>query len=66
MSRWLDGVPDFPDRTMYRQYALNHEVGHVLGHANGFCDPGHLAPVMVQVTRGLQGCLPNAWPFPTP
>ena len=66
MYRWMHGIPDYGDDvTTYRQYAVNHEVGHVLGHAHAFCDPGHLAPVMVAQSKGLHGCLPNAWPFPT-
>ena len=65
MFRWMNGIPDYgTDRTAYRHYLVNHEVGHVLGHAHTYCDPGHLAPVMVQQTKGLHGCLPNAWPFP--
>jgi hypothetical protein len=65
MYRWMNGVPDYgTDLTGYRHYVVNHEVGHVLGHAHAYCDPGHLAPVMVQQTKGLHGCLPNAWPFP--
>jgi hypothetical protein len=65
MYRWLNGIPDYGrDRTTYRHYLVNHEAGHVLGHANAYCTPGHLAPVMVQQNDGLHGCRPNAWPFP--
>ncbi|HEX2806200.1 MAG TPA: DUF3152 domain-containing protein [Kineosporiaceae bacterium] len=65
LDQWLDGVPDYgSDLTAFRAYAVNHEVGHVLGHPNGRCTPGHLAPVMLQQSDGLRGCLPNAWPFP--
>lgn len=65
MYRWLNGIPDYgDDRTGYRHYVVNHEVGHVLGHGHAYCDPGHLAPVMVQQTKGLHGCLANPWPFP--
>jgi hypothetical protein len=64
MFRWMNGIRDYADRNEYRRYLVNHEVGHVLGHSHAYCDPGHLAPVMVQQTLGLHGCLPNAWPFP--
>ena len=65
LDHWLDGVSDYAaDLTGFREYAVNHEVGHVLGHGNGYCDPGHLAPVMVDQYLGLHGCLRNSWPFP--
>ena len=65
LDHWLDGVSDYAaDLTAFREYAVNHEVGHVLGHGNGYCDPGHLAPVMVDQYLGLHGCLRNSWPFP--
>jgi len=64
--RWVEAIPDYgEDRTGYRQYVVNHEIGHALGHGH---DPnpgvGQLAPVMMQQTKGLDGALPNPWPFP--
>jgi Protein of unknown function (DUF3152) len=65
MYRWMNGAPSYGnDHTGYRHYLVNHEVGRVLGHAYAYCTPGHLAPVMVQQTAGLYGCLANPWPYP--
>lgn len=62
--RWLLGVPWFnSDLELYRQYVVNHEVGHGLGHAHATCPgPGQPSPVMAQQTLGLHGCTPWAWP----
>ena len=62
--RWLEGVPGYAgDLAAYRQYMVNHEVGHALYHGHVECPrPGALAPIMLQQTKGLDGCRPNAWP----
>ncbi|WFE33449.1 DUF3152 domain-containing protein [Micromonospora sp. WMMD975] len=64
VARWVYGVPHVPDLGLYRQYLLNHEVGHRLGRGHERCPrAGGPAPVMVQQTLGLHGCAANAWPL---
>nr|WP_255216808.1 DUF3152 domain-containing protein [Pseudenhygromyxa sp. WMMC2535] len=64
--RWLEGArPWGDDLAGYRTYMINHEVGHLLGMPHQRCDAeGEVAAVMLQQTKGLQGCTANGWPVP--
>ncbi len=64
VRRWLLGVPAYAgDLEHYRDYLVNHEVGHALGHQHRGCPgAGKRAPVMLQQTHGLQGCTRWSWP----
>ena len=53
LARWVRGaVPFQGDIGSYRQYLINHEVGHAIGYTNHEpCDKnGALAPIMMQQT----------------
>lgn len=65
LARWVLGVPHWDrDLDSYRQYVINHEVGHRLGHGHVLCSgKGDPAPVMQQQTLKLAGCKGNAWPY---
>ncbi|KGN40527.1 DUF3152 domain-containing protein, partial [Knoellia aerolata] len=64
VRRWMQGVPGYgTDLAAYRQYMVNHEVGHGLYHGHVECPRvGAVAPVMLQQSKGLDGCRPNPWP----
>lgn len=64
--RWFAGAQTYgQDVVTYRTYLVSHEVGHYLGHQHEGCPSAGLpAPVMVQQTKSLEGCLANPWPNP--
>jgi len=62
--RWGVGAETFgEDLLTYREYLINHEVGHALGFNHVNCKAAGLpAHVMVQQTKSLEGCAANPWP----
>lgn len=56
VARWVRGALPFAgDLGSYRQYVLNHEIGHGIGHGSHEPCPtdGTLAPIMMQQTLSL-------------
>ncbi len=63
-SRWVRGaVPFEGDLGSYRQYLLNHEVGHAIGYpAHAACGAdGALAPIMMQQTLSMNNAELNSY-----
>jgi hypothetical protein len=64
-KRWATGSDAWQDISRYRQYLVNHEVGHVIGYHHDLCrGKGERATIMVQQTRTTSGCVPEPWPAP--
>jgi len=72
VARWVRGDANYiGDLAAYRQYMINHEDGHALGHEHAHdCLSNGLAPTMMQQTIGLRSavsgklCSANPWPYP--
>ena len=66
LRRWVLATDEYAqDKTGYRHYLVNHEVGHLLGHGHDQCPAdGAVASVMQQQSYKVAPCLPNPWPFP--
>ncbi|WP_353950623.1 DUF3152 domain-containing protein [Knoellia sp. S7-12] len=64
VRRWTEGVPGYgTNLAAYREYMVNHEIGHGLYHGHVECPrKGAPAPIMLQQSKGLDGCLQNPWP----
>ncbi|MFD2689270.1 DUF3152 domain-containing protein [Streptomyces phyllanthi] len=65
LKRWELATPVYAeDVTAYRALIINHEVGHFLGHGHVGCPgKGRPAPAMMQQIKGMNGCVPNVWPY---
>ncbi len=68
-DRWKDASPTWNQARAglrnYRHLVVNHETGHWLGHGHRGCPgAGQPAPVMMQQSKGLDGCSFSPWPRP--
>ena len=61
---WRSGAAGYDgDKAGYRTYLVNHAIGQLLGKGNASCaGKGKKAPVMMQQSGDLRGCVANPWP----
>ena len=63
--RWKYGGNDNFNGMLYKQYVINHEIGHLLGldHTKPNISSSKYCSVMWQQTLGTKSykCLPNPW-----
>ncbi|GAA4810941.1 DUF3152 domain-containing protein [Nocardioides caeni] len=67
LTRWRNASPAWNraggSLRDYRHMVVNHETGHFLGRGHVGCPRrGAPAPVMMQQSKGLDGCRFNPWP----
>ncbi|HET8931338.1 MAG TPA: DUF4214 domain-containing protein [Acidimicrobiales bacterium] len=64
-ARWKHGTPTWTlGLDAYRDYVVNHEVGHFLGLGHVACPgAGRPAPVMMQQSKGAAPCVNRVWPL---
>lgn len=64
MYDWTAAFSTFgAERTEARAYIVNHWLGHLFGNEESVCTSGR-AGVMDDQRESLEGCTPNAWPYP--
>lgn len=63
-ERWKSVAPTYAgDADGYRTYLVNHAIGQLLGKGRANCaGKGKKAPVMMQQSADLRGCIANPWP----
>lgn len=70
-DRWLHATEPWlktgQDIETYRLLIINHETGHRIGFRDNNVCPGagQPAPVMMQQSIDLKGCVFNVWPLPS-
>jgi Protein of unknown function (DUF3152) len=64
VDRWTEGSVSYArDLRDYRDYLINHEFGHGLGHGHKLCPgAGRRSFVMMQQTGTTFGCRRQPWP----